>query len=193
MRHGQSVWNKEKRFTGWIDVGLSDDGKEECRRAAAKMRDIRYDIAYTSALRRTIESLAVIEQETGWHAPHIQVPALNERHYGILQGMKHEDARKRFGQEQVEKWRRGFPDRPPAGESLADVHNRVIPFFMGCIVPLLEQNKTVFLLLHGNTLRALLMDIENIDANQISSLEIATATPRVYRFTGRNTFLPVNL
>lgn len=183
VRHGQSTWNKENRFTGWVDVGLSEDGIQECRRAAEALRGTTFDIAFTSVLARAEQSLALILEELNLvHIPVVRVAALNERRYGDLQGMNKDEARARFGKEQVEKWRRGFRDRPPAGESLADTCERVLPFFRTAIVPALAEGKDALVVAHGNSLRALAMELDKLSEEEVPHFEIPFGAPLFYAF-----------
>lgn len=184
VRHGQSTWNKENRFTGWVDVDLSDEGVRECSRAAEALRGKTFDIAFTSVLARAARSLELILGELRYaEVPIVRSAALNERHYGDLQGMNKDEARAKWGKEQVEKWRRGFHDRPPAGESLADTCKRVLPFFKSAIVPALAAGKNALVVAHGNSLRALAMELDMIAEREIPHLEIPTGVPIFYAFT----------
>lgn len=183
VRHGQSTWNKENRFTGWVDVGLSEEGIHECRRAAAKLRGRAFDVAFTSHLARAEQSLKLILEGLNLaHIPVVRDAALNERHYGDLQGMNKDEARAKWGKEQVEKWRRGFHDRPPAGESLADTCRRVLPFFKTAIVPALAEGKHTLVVAHGNSLRALAMELDTLSEEEVPHFEIPFGTPLFYAF-----------
>ncbi len=129
IRHGQSLWNLENRFTGWVDVPLTDLGREEARRAAARVRDVPFAVAYTSALSRAQESLDVVLRELGQSPPVIRDPALNERHYGDLQALNKSEMAKRYGEAQVALWRRSYDVAPPNGESLEMTSKRTLPFY----------------------------------------------------------------
>src|SRR5258708_5332734 len=129
IRHGQSLWNLENRFTGWVDVPLTDTGREEARRAAAVIRDLRFTVAYTSALSRAQETLAIILDVLGQKPPVIRDQALNERHYGELQGLNKAETARRYGDEQVKIWRRSYDVPPPNGESLEMTAKRTLPFY----------------------------------------------------------------
>ncbi len=183
VRHGQSTWNKENRFTGWVDVGLSEEGIQECHRAAEALHGTAFDIAFTSALSRAEQSLKLILEGLSLiHIPVVRDAALNERRYGDLQGMNKDEARARFGKEQVEKWRRGFRVRPPAGESLADMCERVLPFFRTVIVPALAEGKDALVVAHGNSLRALATELDTLSEEEVSHFEIPFGVPLFYAF-----------
>ena len=180
IRHGQSTWNKEDRFTGLVDVPLSPQGVEECKCAARMIRRYRLHIAFTSMLKRAYESLSIILNELSVHLITVHAAALNERCYGVLQGLNKNIVQKRYGKEQMELWRRSFKVRPPGGESLADTYDRVVPFFTSHVLPELRQNRNVLVVAHGNSLRALCAHLENIKENDIPQLEIGYALPIIY-------------
>lgn len=183
VRHGQSQWNKENRFTGWIDIDLCEEGIEECRKAAVELKEVRFDIGFTSQLRRGWRSLGIILEELSLtHIPIMRSAALNERHYGELQGMNKDEARQKFSADQVHRWRRGFYERPPGGESLKDTYDRAIPFFIEWILPALRAGDNVLVVAHGNSVRALVKYIENLSAEEIENFEIPTAQPLFYTF-----------
>ena len=183
VRHGQSQWNLENRFTGQTDQPLTNLGKHEAREAGTLLKNDQFAIGFTSVLQRAIETMDIILRETGQtNLPIKRSPALNERMYGDLQGMNKDEAGKRFGDEQVFRWRRGYADRPPGGESLADTHARVIPYFNDQILPHLQADEDVLIVAHGNSLRALMMDLEGITPEEIEQKEIATGVPRQYSF-----------
>ncbi len=181
VRHGQSQWNLENRFTGWTDVSLTDAGRQEAVRAGHLLHDIPVDCAFTSVLQRAQETLAIIlgllHRED---IPITKDAALNERDYGDLTGMNKDEAAARFGTEQVHKWRRSWDIRPPGGESLADTDARAFPFFRDHIRPRVAAGENVFVVAHGNSLRAIVKEIEELTPEQVVSLEIATATPYIY-------------
>jgi 2,3-bisphosphoglycerate-dependent phosphoglycerate mutase len=181
VRHGQSQWNKENRFTGWVDVDLAERGEEEAKAAGVKLKGINFDYGFTSALKRAQRTLEIILSETGQSdLPVTKNEALNERMYGDLQGMDKDETREKFGEEQVHVWRRSYDVAPPNGESLKDTADRVIPYFEANIKPLLEQGKNVIVAAHGNSLRALIMHLEGLSSEAITAVEIPTGKPKVY-------------
>ncbi len=181
LRHGQSQWNLENRFTGWIDIDLSPKGEEEARRAGELLRDFQIDAVFTSVLKRAIRTAEIALQAAGKdHLPLIQDAALNERMYGDLQGMNKDEARRKFGAETVHLWRRSYDIAPPGGESLKDVQQRVVPYFQLHIAPLLKEGKNVLVVAHGNSLRALVAYLEQLSKEEILKLEIPTGVPIVY-------------
>ena len=149
VRHGQSLWNLENRFTGWVDVPLSAKGLDEARRAGELLKGFRFDVAYTSALTRAQETLRIMQEVMGTELPVIRDQALNERHYGDLQGLNKEETAKRYGADQVKLWRRSYDVRPPNGESLELTAKRTLPFFDRCIAGDLRQGKNVLVVAHG--------------------------------------------
>ena len=181
LRHGQSQWNLENRFTGWVDVPLSERGIAEARAAGAKLRGRHIDRLYTSVLKRAIDTadLALAEARLG-AIPTARDAALNERMYGDLQGKDKDEARREFGEEQVKLWRRSYDVRPPGGESLADTAARVLPYFERIILPDLRAGRNVLVAAHGNSLRALAMHLEGLTKEQVLALEIPTGQPIVY-------------
>ena len=192
LRHGQSAWNLENRFTGWIDVPLSENGIKEAEAAAEKLIHFKFDNAFTSALQRAQHTLRIVLEKTNQiDVPVIADQALNERMYGDLQGMNKDEARKKFGEEQVKIWRRSYDIAPPNGESLKDTANRVIPYFEKNILPLLQQGKNILIVAHGNSLRALVMYLEKMTPEQILNFELATAVPRVYELDNHSNILSV--
>jgi 2,3-bisphosphoglycerate-dependent phosphoglycerate mutase len=181
VRHGQSQWNLENRFTGWTNVPLTEAGRHEAERAGHLLHDIPVDRAFTSMLARAQETLAIILRVL--HREEIPLTkdtALNERDYGDLTGMNKDEAAARFGAEQVHRWRRSWDERPPDGESLADTDARTFPFFREEILPHIIAGDNVLVVAHGNSLRAIVKEIEGLTPEQIVSLEIPTATPYVY-------------
>ena len=182
LRHGESLWNKENRFTGWVDVPLTDQGRREAHEAGQRLRKsgIEYHVAYTSVLSRAIETLDICLQEMNAFPPVIKDGHLNERHYGDLQGLNKAGAARAFGEEQVHLWRRSYSVKPPNGESLEDTQKRTIPFFKNCILTDMASGKNVLVVAHGNSLRSIVMHLENIPAERIPSLEIPTGLPIVY-------------
>lgn len=183
IRHGQSIYNLENRFTGNVDVALTPLGKEEAKRAGIKLKDFEYSIAYTSVLRRAQESLTIIlEVIHQTKIPIVADKALNERRYGSLQGQNKDEVINKYGAEQVAIWRRSYDIRPPNGESLADTYNRVVPYYKKEIEPKLKTGQNIVVVAHGNSLRALIMYLEKISKKEIVSFEIPTASPRHYVF-----------
>jgi 2,3-bisphosphoglycerate-dependent phosphoglycerate mutase len=181
FRHGQSQWNLENRFTGWVDVELTPKGKEEARLAGEKLKGYRFDHAYSSALKRAQDTLKLSMEA----AAHPQIPtefdeALNERMYGDLQGLNKAETIEKFGEAQVKIWRRSYDVPPPNGESLKDTAARVLPYFEKEIVPKLKTGKNIVIAAHGNSLRALIMFLEKMTPQQILEFEIGTGVPRVY-------------
>jgi 2,3-bisphosphoglycerate-dependent phosphoglycerate mutase len=208
LRHGQSVYNQERRFTGWTDVGLSREGEEEARRAGRLLRrqGLEFDIAFSSLLKRAIKTLWIVseEMELEW-VPVCKAWELNERHYGSLQGRTWEEVAAEVGADQVHLWRRGYRDTPPplgledprhprfdrrysdvprvrlpCSESLADVYDRVVPFWIETIGPEIRSGRRVLVVSHGNSLRALAKHIEGISDDGISEVEIPTGVPIIH-------------
>ncbi len=180
VRHGQSVWNLQNRFTGWIDVPLTEKGKEEAYKAGELLKDIRFDVAYTSMLTRAQETLRIILETIGLLIPVIKDQALNERHYGALQGLNKDRAREKWGKEIVHLWRRSYDIPPPEGESLKDTANRTIPFLERAIMGDIHDGRNVLVVAHGNSLRSIVMYIEKLTGEEIVKVEIPTGTPIVY-------------
>ena len=183
VRHGQSQWNLENRYTGWVDIDLSPLGIEEAHQAGKKLRGYTFDKAYTSALIRAQRTLDIILEEMGTN--HIEIEkdkALNERMYGDLQGLNKDDTKKQFGEEQVRLWRRSYDVPPPNGESLKDTAARVLPYYEAKIKPDLQAGKNVLVVAHGNSLRALVMSLDNLSEDEIVKTEIPTGVPKLYVF-----------
>jgi 2,3-bisphosphoglycerate-dependent phosphoglycerate mutase len=181
FRHGQSIWNLENKFTGWVDVELSPKGIEEAIAAGKKIKGYHFDYAYSSALTRAQKTLTLAMESAG-HAPLTPIydKALNERMYGDLQGLNKAETAAKFGEAQVKIWRRSYDIPPPKGESLKDTSDRVIPYFEKEIVPKLKAGKNVVIAAHGNSLRALIMYLEKMTPAQILEFEIGTGQPRLY-------------
>ncbi len=181
FRHGQSQWNLENKFTGWVDVPLSPKGIQEAKEAGLKLKSFRFDYAYASDLKRAQDTLK-LSLESAEHAPVETIfnKALNERMYGDLQGLNKAETAKKYGEEQVKIWRRSYDIPPPNGESLKDTANRVIPYFEKEIVPKLKSGKNIVIAAHGNSLRALIMYLEKMSPAQILEFEIGTGVPRFY-------------
>jgi 2,3-bisphosphoglycerate-dependent phosphoglycerate mutase len=208
-RHGQSVWNAENRFTGWVDVGLSEQGIHEARKSGVLIKNlnINIDISYTSFLKRAIKTLSVILEENNLKLELNSSWEINERHYGSLTGLNKEETKKKIGEEQFKKYRRSWDISPPPmpendknqslfsplnasipqdmipfTESLKDTYNRVVPFFESKIKPDLQNNKNIIIAAHGNSLRALCKKLFNISNQKINELEIPTGNPLVIEF-----------
>lgn len=195
MRHGQSQWNLENRFTGWEDVDLTEAGEAEARRAGTLIRDLPIDAVFSSTLKRacrTVEmaldsaadagaDLSGLRDGEGWRIT--RDDALRERHYGDLVGLNKAETAEKYGDEQVHQWRRGFEVRPPNGESLADVVERVRPYFDAEIAPLVQAGRNVLVSAHGNSLRALLLILGEYTADEIPGVELPTGRPLVFEFS----------
>jgi 2,3-bisphosphoglycerate-dependent phosphoglycerate mutase len=189
-RHGQSEWNLKNLFTGWKDPGLTDLGVEEARTAGRRMKalGLTFDIAFTSALSRAQETLRLMLQEIGQSGLEtIRDQALNERDYGDLSGLNKDDARKRWGEDQVHLWRRSYDVPPPGGESLKDTVARALPYYVQEILPRVMAGERVLVAAHGNSLRALVMVLDRLTPKTIPGLELATGIPLVYRLKGDTT------
>jgi len=184
IRHGQSLWNLENRFTGWIDVPLTDRGRAEARRAGQLISDLKFDVAYTSALTRAQETLELVLETAGQRPPIIRDQALNERHYGDLSGLNKADTAKRYGDEQVKLWRRSYDVAPPNGESLELTAKRTLPFYDRAIAGDLRQGKNVLVVAHGNSNRSIVMKLDNLTREQVVALELGTGVPLVYEIAG---------
>jgi 2,3-bisphosphoglycerate-dependent phosphoglycerate mutase len=185
VRHGQSLWNLEDRFTGWVDVPLTDKGREEARRAGELLQEIRFEVAYTSALSRAQETLEIILSVLGQRPPIIRDQALNERHYGDLQGLNKKRTAERYGAEQVKLWRRSYDVPPPNGEALKNTAERTLPFFGRAILGDLQLGKNVLVVAHGNSNRAIVMKLDRLSGEQVVSLELATGVPLVYEIDAK--------
>ena len=181
LRHGQSQWNLENRFTGWVDVPLSPKGIEEARQAGVLLRGRRIDQLHTSVLQRAIETARLALDVAGiGDLPTVQDAALNERMYGDLQGLNKAEAAKQWGDAQIKIWRRSYDVAPPGGESLADTAARVLPYWEAKILPDLRAGKNVLVAAHGNSLRALVMHLDGLTREQVLELEIPTGRPLLY-------------
>jgi 2,3-bisphosphoglycerate-dependent phosphoglycerate mutase len=184
IRHGQSLWNAENRFTGWTDIDLSKKGENEAEEAGKKLENITFDVVHTSALMRAQRTAEIIIQHNkiSKDAPTYKDKRLNERHYGSLQGLNKTETAEKYGAEQVHIWRRSFDIAPPDGESLKTTAERTLPYFKEDIVKHLNEEKNVLISAHGNSLRAIVMYIENISKEDIVKLEIQTGAPRTYEY-----------
>jgi 2,3-bisphosphoglycerate-dependent phosphoglycerate mutase len=211
LRHGQSMWNKENLFTGWVDVPLSAQGIEESIQAGQQMCKLPIDIIFSSTLVRGLMTAMIVmayhhsgKTPVVLHAPgegklaewseihsqkakHRTIPvicndALNERMYGDLQGLNKQEMREQFGDEQVQLWRRSYAIRPPGGESLEMTINRAVPYFHATIVPHLDAGKNVFVSAHGNSLRGIIKCIDGLSDEAVAGLELATGVPMIYEY-----------
>jgi 2,3-bisphosphoglycerate-dependent phosphoglycerate mutase len=183
IRHGQSQWNLENKFTGWIDIPLSPKGEEEAREAGEKIKNFKFDKVYISVLDRAIKTYEIAAEVAGFKdLPVEKDKALNERMYGDLQGLNKDDMRKKFGAEQVHIWRRSFDVPPPNGESLKNTAERVLPYWRSHIEPDLKAGKNILVVAHGNSLRALIMHLDNLTGEEVVKLEIPTGVPILYEF-----------
>lgn len=194
LRHGQSQWNLENKFTGWVDVELSPKGEEEAKQAGVKLKDYKIDKAYTSVLKRAMNTLDIAMTEAGKKdsLPVTRDQALNERHYGALQGLDKAETAKKYGDEQVHIWRRSYDVPPPAektdmnpegiSESLKDTAARTLPYFNENIMKDLKEGKNVIVAAHGNSLRSIVMELDKLSKEEVLELNIPTGTPIVYDF-----------
>lgn len=182
VRHGESQWNFENRFTGWVDIPLSVKGEEEARKAGEKLKRIPFRKAFTSLLIRAQSTLEIILELIGQkNVPVEKSQALNERHYGDLQGLNKAETAKKFGAEQVKIWRRSYDVAPPGGESLKDTAARTLPYFKEKILPELKSGN-ILVSAHGNSLRAIVMDLDRLSKKKVLELNIPTGIPIVYDF-----------
>jgi 2,3-bisphosphoglycerate-dependent phosphoglycerate mutase len=210
VRHGQSLWNALNKFTGWVDVPLSERGRAEATIASCRLSEYRVNVCFTSKLIRAIETaticlterdeicggkIPIIKHEQpdpdwrGWDNydgnPAEELPiftnaALDERFYGELQGLNKADTAAKYGNEQVQKWRRSYSVRPPGGESLEDTQQRVVAYFQSRILPHLLQGDNVLIAAHGNSLRSIIMMLDGLSPDEVTALELATGVPIVY-------------
>ena len=219
LRHGQSLWNLENRFTGWTDIDLSENGINEANRAGQTLKNhnFTFDLGFTSVLTRAIHTLELVANQLGQPGlKTIQAWQLNERHYGALQGLNKAETMQKYGEEQVRLWRRSAETRPPAlersdprfpgndpkyanldpnslpiTENLIDTAARVVPYWQSTILPELNQGKKIIIAAHGNSLRALIQHLDNLSNEEIMSLEIPTGTPLCYELDETNNFAPI--
>ena len=183
VRHGQSQWNLENRFTGWVDVPLTDKGRAEARRAGELLKEsgIRFDLAFTSVLTRAQETLSIIlEVLDQTSLPTERDQALNERHYGALQGLNKAETAEKYGKEQVHIWRRSYDVPPPEGESLKDTAARTLPYFDSRILPALRAGRNVIVAAHGNSLRSIVMQLDKLTREEVLELNLDTGVPILY-------------
>ena len=191
IRHGQSQWNLENRFTGWVDVPLTDVGRDEARRGATLIRHLKFHRAFTSTLQRAKETLRIVLDVIG--QPQIPIEthqALNERHYGALQGLNKAETAKRYGEEQVHIWRRSYDVPPPKdktaynpegmSESLQDTAARTLPYFHSHLLPFVTAGHNILVVAHGNSLRSIVMELDHLAKDQVLELNIATGAPIIY-------------
>jgi 2,3-bisphosphoglycerate-dependent phosphoglycerate mutase len=184
VRHGESEWNKKNLFTGWRDVDLTDAGIAEARAAGKKLKaqGLKFDAAYTSALKRAQRTLDLMLEELGQkNIPVVKNQALNERDYGDLSGLNKDDARAKWGEQQVHIWRRSYDVAPPAGESLKDTAARVLPYYLQEILPRVLRGERILVSAHGNSLRALVMVLDRLGPTEIVKRELGTGVPMIYR------------
>ncbi len=190
VRHGQSEWNLKNLFTGWRDVGLTDQGIAEARAGGQriKARGLKFGQAFTSALGRAQRTCDLILEESGQTGiPIVRDQALNERDYGDLSGLNKDDARAKWGEEQVHIWRRSYAIAPPGGESLRDTGARVWPYYINRIQPHVMRGEGVLIAAHGNSLRALIMALDGLSGDEVVKLELATGLPILYRLNADTT------
>jgi 2,3-bisphosphoglycerate-dependent phosphoglycerate mutase len=185
IRHGQSQWNLENRFTGWTDVPLTERGAADAALTGKALKGkFTPDLAFTSRLKRANDTLAAVLKAMGQSVPTEYDSALNERHYGDLQGLNKAETADKYGEDQVKLWRRSYDTRPPNGESMADCEQRTLPFFKQYVLPHLQAGKNVIIAAHGNSLRPIMKLLEGLDKEAASSMEIGLVTPYVYTFEG---------
>jgi 2,3-bisphosphoglycerate-dependent phosphoglycerate mutase len=180
VRHGQSIWNAQNRFTGWVDVPLTKQGEEEARKAGERLKGISIDMAYTSVLTRAQETLRIIMETAGFDLPVIRDQALNERHYGDLQGLNKARTAELYGEEIVHIWRRSYDVPPPNGEALKNTAERTLPFFEQCILGDIRAGNDVLVVAHGNSNRSIVMDLDRLSKEEVLKLNLGTGVPVVY-------------
>jgi 2,3-bisphosphoglycerate-dependent phosphoglycerate mutase len=193
VRHGQSEWNLKNLFTGWKDPNLTELGVEEAKRAGQKLKaeGLQFDVAFTSVLARAQRTLDLAMSEMGQKLPVTKHLALNERDYGELSGLNKDDARKKWGEDQVLIWRRSYDVPPPGGESLKDTLARTLPYFVQEILPCVLRGQRTLVVAHGNSLRALIMVLEKLSPEQILKRELGTGAPVIYRLNADSTVASV--
>jgi 2,3-bisphosphoglycerate-dependent phosphoglycerate mutase len=187
VRHGQSEWNAKNLFTGWKNPGLTPAGEKEAANAGSliKERNIKFSVMFTSALKRAqITGQMILSGIDQKHIEVIRDQALNERDYGDLAGLNKDDARKEWGEEQVHIWRRSYDVPPPGGESLKNTAERVLPYFNSSILPKILEGQNILIAAHGNSLRSLVMQLDNLSKEEVIALEIPTGAPIIYSFAG---------
>lgn len=193
LRHGESVWNKENKFTGFTDVDLSPNGVAEAERAGELLKHIPFDAVFTSTLKRAYKTAELAMARAGQAPPFTRHDDLRERDYGDLTGLNKDEMRRKYGEEQVHIWRRSFDVRPPGGESLKDVVARVEPYYHAHIAPLVTGGKNILMAAHGNTLRSMLIILGENTPDNVNQAEIPTGIPLVFEFSqgakGKSYFL----
>lgn len=190
LRHGESQWNLENRFTGWVDVPLSPKGEQEAKNAGELLKDVPIDELFTSVLKRAIDTARIALEVRGkGDVPTKRDQALNERHYGDLQGLNKAETAQQYGEEQVHIWRRSYDVPPPNGESLKDTAARTIPYFEANILPEIKAGKNVMVAAHGNSLRSIVMYLDKMTKEQVIELNIPTGQPLVYDFDDNGAIL----
>jgi 2,3-bisphosphoglycerate-dependent phosphoglycerate mutase len=198
LRHGESQWNLENRFTGWTDVPLSPKGEQEAREAGQKLKNYKFEVAYTSVLKRAIDTLKIVLKIIGQEKIPISYDmALNERHYGALQGLNKAETAQKYGDQQVKLWRRSYDVAPPKektalnpdaiSESLKDTAARTLPYFESKIIPEIIAGKNVIVSAHGNSLRSIVMRLDNLTKEQVVELNIPTGVPLLYVYESNGT------
>ena len=195
IRHGQSEWNELNLFTGWKNPGLTKKGEKEATDAGRLLREkeIIFDIAFTSALKRAQDTLTIILKEIDQTSLKIiKDQSLNERDYGDLSGLNKDEARKKWGEDKVHQWRRSFDIPPPGGESLRNTADRVLPYYESNIVPKINEGLNILITAHGNSLRSLVMHLDNISSEDIVKLEIGTGVPLIYETESSENIKRVN-
>lgn len=190
LRHGESQWNLENRFTGWVDVPLSAKGVEEARQAGEKLRGFIFNRAFSSVLTRANDTLRIVLEVLGQTTIPIEKDkALNERMYGDLQGLNKAETAKKYGDAQVKIWRRSYDVKPPGGESLKDTAERTLPYYQNMVKPHLLKGETIIIAAHGNSLRALVMELDQLSKEEVLELNIPTGVPLLYEFDDGGTVL----
>jgi 2,3-bisphosphoglycerate-dependent phosphoglycerate mutase len=181
LRHGESQWNLENRFTGWVDIPLTDKGRAEALEAGRRIKDIPLNQGFTSVLIRAIESMDIALRGAGQpNVSYVKDKALNERMYGDLQGLNKEETARKYGAEQVHIWRRSYDVPPPNGESLKDTAARTLPYFRSMILPLAVGSENILVVAHGNSLRSIVMELDQLSKEEVLHLNLATGVPIVY-------------
>ncbi len=200
LRHGESQWNLENRFTGWVDVPLSPKGEQEAREAGEKLKSFKFDKAYTSVLKRAIDTLKIVLKIIGQENIPVEYDkALNERHYGALQGLNKKETADKYGEEQVHIWRRSYDVAPPkdmgplnpsgTSESLKDTAARTLPYWKEKIFPEILAGRNILVSAHGNSLRSIVMHLDNLTKEQVLELNIPTGVPLLYEFDAKGNIL----
>lgn len=184
LRHGQSQWNLENRFTGWTDVPLTEQGEKDAAKAAEVLKEFTFDIAFTSRLQRASKTLDIILDVLGQHPPIERDSALNERHYGDLQGLNKVETAEKYGQDQVTLWRRSYSTRPPNGESIEDVTYRVMPLFRWTILPLVQSGKNILVSASANSMRPIIQFFDGLTNDETATFEVPLVTPYIYTYEG---------